>query len=441
MQAIQAISQHSSAPANAGAILRRQCACGTHTPGGAACGKCGGEARASVPPIVNQVLAQPGEGLDDGTRDFMERGFGADFSGVRVHTDARAAQSARAVHAKAYTVGRDIVFKDGLYQPQSPDGRMLLAHELAHVAQQRAGAKSDSASAREIGEPGSAAEHQADEAAHIVMRGGRVPRLASAASSLQRAGDGTPPAAAAPAADPAKTDTPADGAKAGAKPACGGLDLFTRIDMPWPIPDSYFHDGDPLKEKAWDTQKDAAAKDKCVANGTFPDLKLAWDFGNPKLGRYYGKDINKNDVSFDVLVAAIQDSKPCCQCLGGNVKWSFNLEVKHNGETGRTQSPLTGSKNSNACEGERCCSVTKSLPIGLSYDMGDLQATISGTVDLDAATYGDVPKQQDPGKTQDPQQKKGGLSTGAKVAIGVGAAVGAGLLIGGGIALGKALHH
>jgi outer membrane protein OmpA-like peptidoglycan-associated protein len=65
----------------------------------------------------------------------MEQRFGADFSGVRVHDDARAAESARAVDAHAYTVGSDIVFAPGRYAPGTSGGDRLLAHELAHVVQ------------------------------------------------------------------------------------------------------------------------------------------------------------------------------------------------------------------------------------------------------------------------------------------------------------------
>jgi hypothetical protein len=66
-------------------------------------------------------------------------GAGFDFSGVRVHHDAAAAAAAGAMDAAAYTVGRHIVFGDRQYQPSSPRGRALIAHELAHVVQQRGG--------------------------------------------------------------------------------------------------------------------------------------------------------------------------------------------------------------------------------------------------------------------------------------------------------------
>jgi hypothetical protein len=66
----------------------------------------------------------------------MESRFGHSFARVRVHHDSLAAASAKAVNANAYTVGRDIVFAAGRYAPQTPHGRQLLAHELAHVVQQ-----------------------------------------------------------------------------------------------------------------------------------------------------------------------------------------------------------------------------------------------------------------------------------------------------------------
>jgi outer membrane protein OmpA-like peptidoglycan-associated protein len=66
----------------------------------------------------------------------MELRLGHDFGAVRVHTDARAARSTLAVDAAAYTVGHHVVFGEGSYRPETPEGRRLLAHELAHVVQQ-----------------------------------------------------------------------------------------------------------------------------------------------------------------------------------------------------------------------------------------------------------------------------------------------------------------
>jgi len=96
----------------------------------------GGSGGAVAPPIVHDVLRSPGQPLDAATRAFMEPRFGRDFGQVRVHTDARAAESAAAIDARAYTANRNIVFGSGEYTPTAPKGRDLLAHELAHTVQQ-----------------------------------------------------------------------------------------------------------------------------------------------------------------------------------------------------------------------------------------------------------------------------------------------------------------
>ncbi len=87
--------------------------------------------------VVEPVLRSPGEQLDRKTRRFMESRFGHDFGDVRVHRDARAAQSARALNADAYTLGSHIAFAPGLFAPETASGQRLIAHELTHVLQQR----------------------------------------------------------------------------------------------------------------------------------------------------------------------------------------------------------------------------------------------------------------------------------------------------------------
>jgi uncharacterized protein DUF4157 len=96
----------------------------------------GGEAPATAPPIVHETLRSPGQPLDTGAREFFEPRFGSDFSEVLVHKDGRAAGSAGAVNALAFTVDRHIVFGAGQYSPGTERGNRLLAHELAHVLQQ-----------------------------------------------------------------------------------------------------------------------------------------------------------------------------------------------------------------------------------------------------------------------------------------------------------------
>jgi hypothetical protein len=90
----------------------------------------------TAPRIVDEALASPGRPLEPALRQDMEERFGHDFSRVRVHTEAAAAQSAQGVNALAYTVGEDMVFAAGQYVPSTSEGRRLIAHELTHVIQQ-----------------------------------------------------------------------------------------------------------------------------------------------------------------------------------------------------------------------------------------------------------------------------------------------------------------
>jgi hypothetical protein len=96
-------------------------------------------AQGPVPEVVGEVIGAEGQPLDATTRAFMEERFGHNFGRVRVHADARAAESARAVSAEAYTVGQHIAFASNRYHPSSETGRRLLAHELTHTLQQGEG--------------------------------------------------------------------------------------------------------------------------------------------------------------------------------------------------------------------------------------------------------------------------------------------------------------
>ena len=110
-------------PIASGGVLQRSCACGQHSPGDGECAECRKKRLATAPAglqrsalratpsnkaplIVHEVLRSPGQLLDPATRAYMEPRFGHDFSQVRVHTGERAAQSAQAVNALAYTVGQ-----------------------------------------------------------------------------------------------------------------------------------------------------------------------------------------------------------------------------------------------------------------------------------------------------------------------------------------------
>jgi len=91
------------------------------------------------PSPVHDVVSSGGRALEPDVRADMESRLGADFGDVKVHDDAAAHRSAQAVNAHAYTVGSNVVFQRDQYDPGSDAGRVMLAHELTHVVQQRSG--------------------------------------------------------------------------------------------------------------------------------------------------------------------------------------------------------------------------------------------------------------------------------------------------------------
>jgi hypothetical protein len=173
-----------------------------------------------APPVVHHVLASPGRPLAPGTRAFMESRFGADFGGVRVHDDARAAESARAVDAHAYTVGRDVVFGSGRYAPGTPRGDRLLAHELAHVVQQSGGGASLSRAGRSLSRMAGTDEEGAGIDPAPGLDSGEAARLGREALAtvgydeiirLAREAGLIPPAGGRPHAPPPRQPAPAAG--------------------------------------------------------------------------------------------------------------------------------------------------------------------------------------------------------------------------------------
>jgi hypothetical protein len=130
-----------------------------------------------VPPIVHEALGSPGEPLGISAKSFFEPKFGYDFGKVRVHTDARAAESARAINARAYAAGQDIVFGSGQYDTETTEGKRLLAHELTHVMQQ---SHRFVTASHILNKPGDSFEKSADEAAdRIVAQNGSREQIAS----------------------------------------------------------------------------------------------------------------------------------------------------------------------------------------------------------------------------------------------------------------------
>lgn len=186
--------------APSGGFLQRQCACGGSGGAGGECDECKKASGAALqrapahparsaapqtaPPIVHEVLRSPGRPLDAPTRAFMEPRFGSDFSGVRVHTDGKAAESARAVHALAYTVGHDVVFGAGLYTPETLAGKKLLAHELTHVVQQ-----SKNPALQGYGMTAAVdnqLEQQASSVADAIVNGNALPPTSASMPTVQR---------------------------------------------------------------------------------------------------------------------------------------------------------------------------------------------------------------------------------------------------------------
>ena len=189
------------APARSGLSQRKQCACGGTPSVDGQCAECRAKRLSSLQPspqqgpggrtilpeapaVVHEVLNSPGQPLEATTRVFMEPRFGHDFSHVRLHTDAKAAQSAREVSANAYTAGRNIVFANGQYAPHTADGRKLIAHELTHVIQQGNETSLPASVPLPIDTSGEAA---AEEASEQVMSGQSAGHVGSGyATSIQR---------------------------------------------------------------------------------------------------------------------------------------------------------------------------------------------------------------------------------------------------------------
>lgn len=184
-------------------VVQRKCGCADHENSGGECEDCKKktlqrssrsphasvtEGEHDAPSIVHDVLRSPGQPLDPMVRAFLEPRFGHDFSAVRIHADSRAAESAHAVSADAYTLGHDIVFGAGRFAPGQRDGLSVLAHELAHTIQQRDATPSLAPRSAEVGPADSPLEREADAAAASVLVGGsaRVGVGSALTPTLQR---------------------------------------------------------------------------------------------------------------------------------------------------------------------------------------------------------------------------------------------------------------
>jgi len=173
-----------------------------------------------VPASTQAVLSRRrgrGSSLPQGFARRMERGFGVPLGDVRVHTDGESGELARQMQSTAFTLGSDIYFSRGSYAPSTARGQHLLAHELAHVAQQPSSAGSGrGSSAVTVGHAADPAEAQADRVADTVLRTlgagdgcGAAPPVAPAVGGEQRRPAGLTDSAALNRDGRARTETAA----------------------------------------------------------------------------------------------------------------------------------------------------------------------------------------------------------------------------------------
>jgi hypothetical protein len=145
-------------------------------------GEEGGEGLAGVERSIDAGRGG-GQGLDHATRTQMESSFGADFGGVRVHTDAQADSLNRALSARAFTTGQDVFFRQGEYNPGSSGGRELLAHELTHVVQQNGDGIQRKMT---VSQPGDPHEVEADQMAKAIIQQEQQPSASADRQALSR---------------------------------------------------------------------------------------------------------------------------------------------------------------------------------------------------------------------------------------------------------------
>ncbi len=194
---------------------------------------------AQAPPIVHDAFASPGRPLDHSARAVMESRLGVGLAGVRIHTGGRAAEAARAVNARAFTVGQDIFFGANGYDPRSREGQRLLAHEVTHTVQQSTGANGLSKAGPSLQRdpiPESAAKPASPSAAPATADPKKAPtnqvtvfippnwlqyvlRLQSPASATPPGGSATPAGQPVPLVPAPSSYTPPAAAGSGAMPS------------------------------------------------------------------------------------------------------------------------------------------------------------------------------------------------------------------------------
>ena len=141
-------------------------------------------------PVKDLLASSSGQPLDRSTQALMQSRLGQDFSDVRVHNDGKATESAKAVNAHAYTVGTNVVFQSDKYAPETQSGQKMLAHELTHVVQQKAGPVdgTPAGGGLNISHPSDPFEQAAEETARgVTAQASLMPASTPAEASVQRA--------------------------------------------------------------------------------------------------------------------------------------------------------------------------------------------------------------------------------------------------------------
>jgi len=192
-------------PMGVGPIIQRKCACGmaVSAPHNE-CADCQAKRlpvqrqateaadQSSLPSSVEEVMRSgSGEPLLKNIQEYMETALGVDLGGVRIHTGPQAARASQDISAAAFTHGQNIYFGAGRYQPDTIDGKRLLAHELTHTIQQRNGAVATARDGFSVSQPDDPYEQEADRVADQVMAM-PVPATAQSAQRDSAVGQKTP---------------------------------------------------------------------------------------------------------------------------------------------------------------------------------------------------------------------------------------------------------
>jgi hypothetical protein len=254
---------------------------------------------------VLRMLQNRGEPLEEPVRQEMESRFGRDFSNVRVHSGSNAAESAQALQARAYTVGDQIVYGAGQYDPHTHEGRKLLAHELTHVAQQPDGAAPPASDSLRVSDPSEPAEAEAHSLSDRVARGEAVVPAVTANNVVARDRDQSQskPQVQGPDAQPEQSkpepetadltarldkiaqnyrDMIADARKKGYNVAADNLQRFLdgaggvkKLDVPWLRGFDATKDAERVNQKRFEGSLDKLAKP--MGHGDSKTLEDHWD--------------------------------------------------------------------------------------------------------------------------------------------------------------------